>query len=173
MIKKFCSGTDSGCSGSSVQYGWQTLEDCSSSQVCQMNGGTPQCVGSCQDTYIANSYSSCYGNPQSSGSPTLCLELSQQSGASWKYRVCKQGGTFSYDFTYRLKDENNYVFFDSYSGALGTTCASWRSFTLDYINGYGVLNGAGLVAEVVSPAGCSQSACQYKTGSITVYKNCQ
>ena len=138
-----------------------------------MSNGYPQCVNSCQDTYLQNQNQSCYGNPQSAGSPTLCLQVQKNSGTSFKYRICKQGGSFINSFTYRLKDDNHLVFFSSHNGSPGMSCTPWENFQVSYIPGYGPSNGAGVVGEVVSPSGCNQASCKYKTGSITISKSCQ
>ena len=172
LIRKYCSGSGSGCNGVAAQFGWQTLEDCSEAQVCQMNNGIPECVGACQDQYLADSASACYGNPQGAGTPTLCLEVQQISGPSFKYRACKQGGTFGNQFTHQLKDNNNSVNFSSYNGSAGITCTDWRNFDVGYISGYGSLNGAGVQAEIISPQGCIQSSCKYRTGTVTITKTC-
>jgi hypothetical protein len=173
MVKQFCSGNSSNCNGSVQQYGWQTQEDCSSNQVCTMQGGVATCVGACQDTYNQSDTSACYGNPQGAGTPTLCIEVKKVSGSDFKYRACKQSGTFSYNFSYRLKDDNNSVSFTSYNGSSGSSCTAWKDFNVNYISGYGAVNGAGMYAEVISPQGCAQSNCKYRTGTVTITKTCQ
>jgi murein DD-endopeptidase MepM/ murein hydrolase activator NlpD len=173
QVLQYCSGVDAGCSGSFDYGSWQTWEDCSSSQECEYVSGTPECVGSCQDVYLASSSSACFDNPQGSGNPTLCLYVQQNSGSSWEYQICKNGGAFQQDFTYRLKDDNHGVNYTQYSASAGTQCTPWRTFTVNQINAYGALNGAGLNGYVASPAGCSQAACQYNTGGITIRLECQ
>jgi murein DD-endopeptidase MepM/ murein hydrolase activator NlpD len=171
LVREYCSGVSWDCVGQQEQLGWQTYEDCSSSQSCEIQNGMPECVGSCADTYSADSAEACYCNPQGSGNPTLCLEVEKISGASFQYRVCKDG-TFQNDFTYRLKDDNNNLNFTQYSGSAGASCTPWKTFSVSYIDGYGGINGAGLHAEVVSPSGCAQSECLYRTGTVTVVKEC-
>lgn len=174
LMQQYCSGSSSICNGSVQQGSWQTYDNCSSSEVCQMSGGTAGCVPApCTDVYLASSLSSCYSNPQGSGSPTLCLEVQQNSGASWQYRVCKQGGSFGNNFTYHLQDDNYSNLWSDYSGSQGATCSSWKTADVSYINGYGAANGAGLMIYLTSPTGCNQAACQYRTGSITIRKECQ
>ena len=175
MVKCFCSGSNSACTGQSVQYGWQTDQDCSTSQVCKVVNGTPQCQGTCTDTFTISGTSACNSNSSSSGSPTLCMEIQGFSSANGggQYRICKQGGTFGNNFSYYLKDENNLVFFATQGGTPGASCSNWQSFSLSYISAYGAMNGAGLTAFVTSPTGCTQSACQYRTGSVTATKTCQ
>jgi len=171
-VRKYCSGNSGGCDGQQLQYGWQTYEDCSTAQVCKVVNGMPECVGTCTDTYLADASSACYGNPQGAGTPTLCLEVQKVSGSSFKYRVCKEGGAFQNSFSYRLKDDNNMVFFTQYVGSSGSTCTVWKDFTVSYVTAYGTVNGAGLNAEVISPSGCTESACHYRTGTVTVSKKC-
>ncbi len=173
IIRHYCSGNSSDCNGRTEQFGWQTLEDCSSIQKCQMTGSTPVCVGSCQDRLIADRSSSCYGNPQTAGTPTLCLEITQVKDTNFRYRICKKSATFGNQFTYRLRDANQSVNFTEYTESPGQTCTQWKEFGVGYIKSYGALNGAGLYAEVVSPKGCTQSSCKYKTGSVTIRKECR
>jgi hypothetical protein len=171
-VRKYCTGQSAVCDGQQEQLGWQTDQDCSLSQVCQVVNGMPECVGNCTDTYTADASSACYGNPQGSGTPTLCLEVQKNSGASFRYRICKDTGTYQNSFTYRLKDDNNMVNFTQYDGSAGLTCTTWKDFSVSYVTAYGTVNGAGLEAEVISPAGCAQSQCRYKTGTVTVSKEC-
>ncbi|MCA9374333.1 M23 family metallopeptidase [Candidatus Peregrinibacteria bacterium] len=181
------------CSSSCNWSGWaQCTAECSPGQTqqqsCTVNGqsGTKErscnssgqwgswssCQSSCQDTYLASSSQSCYNNPQGSGNPTLCLNVQQNSGASWKYRICKQGGAFSNSFSHQLKDDNHTVNYSTYNESTGVTCTNWKSFNLNQVTGYGAMNGAGLRAYIKSPTSCSQAACQYYTGSITIRKEC-
>jgi len=134
----------------------------------------PQDAGStCTDTYIAAAYEACNSNSAGAGNPTLCIYLQKLSGSSFQYRVCKQGSVFANPFTYQLKDENNLVNFSAYSGSSGVLCTPWKDFGVHYISGYGATNGAGVMAEVISPAGCSDSSCRYRTGAITIRKECK
>ena len=171
-VRKYCTGQSTSCNGQVQQLGWQTYEDCSSAQVCQMQNGLPVCVGSCTDTYSADSQQSCYDNPQGAGTPTLCLEVQKNSGSSFRYRVCKQSGTFQNDFSYRLKDDNNMVNFTQYTASSGTSCTPWKDFSVSYVTQYGTVNGAGVHAEVISPSGCGDSQCRYRSGTVTVSKGC-
>lgn len=173
MVKQFCSGNSANCNGAIQQYGWQTQEDCSANQVCIMQNDMATCSGTCLDTYQKSDASACYSNPQGSGSPTLCVEVKSVSGADFQYRVCKQSGTFSYNFSYQLKDDNNSVNFTTFTGSSGSSCTSWKDFNVNYIPGYGSVNGAGIYAEVISPQGCAQSDCKYRTGTVTITKTCQ
>jgi len=172
-VRRYCSGQSPSCDGQVSQPGWQTYQDCSVAQVCQMQNGMPVCVGICTDTYNADASQACFNNPQGAGSPTLCLEVQKNSGASFKYRICKQGGSFQNNFTYRLKDDNNMVNFTQYNGQAGLNCTPWQNFSVSYVTQYGSINGAGLRAQVISPAGCTNSTCDYSTGTITVSKVCQ
>ena len=98
------------------------------------------------------------------------------AGASWKYRACKQTGVFGslgQDFKYRLVDGNNLVQFAYYTEQAGNSCTAWQNFSVNYIGGYGASNGAGLYVEILSPSSCSQSSCNYRTGEITIRKECQ
>jgi len=129
------------------------------------------CVPNCEDEYLADASSQCYDNPLSSGSPTLCLYVQQNSGSSWKYQICKDGGSFLNAFTYKLKDENHGVVFTQYSDS-ATTCTDWRNFDVSYIPDYGASNGAGVMGHVTSPSGCLPASCQYTTGMITIRREC-
>lgn len=158
------------------EVGGGYVPDNSQSDQDSGSGGSPDAGISepqCSVTYIASVSSSCYGNPQSSGSPVLCLEVSQQSGANFKYRICKQGGVFQNNFECQLKDGNNMVNFSSEEFAGGSACTPWKDFSVNYIDDYGASHGAGLIAEVVSPAGCADFACEYRTGEITIRKECE
>lgn len=180
LVRQYCPGNINQCSGETKQFSWMTHEDCSTSQRCTMQGGESTCEGACTDTYEANTQSACYGNPYSSGSPTLCLNIkpqgttgtSAQSG-NWQYRVCKEGGAFQNSLKFRLKDDNNDVIFPNQSGNAGMTCTPWINFNIDYIDRYGKTNGAGLKAEVWSPANCNQSSCLYTTGPATISLACR
>ena len=172
-VTTYCSGQSSACTGQTTTGYWQTLDDCASNEICQITNGMPQCAASCTDTFTASKTSSCYGNPQGSGSPTLCLETKQSGGSTWQYRICKQSGTFQYNFDYSLVDENHLVTLSAATGLYGSACTPWKSYSLSYITKYGAQNGAGLRGQISSPAGCKQSGCQYTTGGITVQKICQ
>ncbi len=174
LYKQYCSGHSAGCDGAIKGYGWTTKEDCSSSQVCEMNNGVPQCVAdtSCSDQFLTSSTHSCYSNPSGAGNPTLCMDLQHISGSSWRYRVCKSGSSFGNQFDYRLVDDHYLIHFTRYTENAGVSCSSWHSFDVKYINGYGASNGAGLKVEVRSPAGCIESGCQYSTGVATIRKEC-
>ena len=174
---KYCSGSSPSCSGQTSYGNWTTYENCLSNEVCSAQYNPPQCVPTqpqCADVYIASASSACYGNPQGSGSPTLCLYVQKVSGANWKYKACRQSGTFQNKFTYQLRDANQMVNFITYSSDSGVSCIKdWQTFNVSYIPGYGVINGAGVYAEIISPEGCKQSSCKYKTGEITIRKECQ
>jgi len=133
-------------------------------------GAWGSCVQSCTDTFLASASPACYTTPNG---PTLCLSVQQVNGATWQYQVCKQGGTFINNFAIDLRDDNHYMLLDSVSGNAGVSCSPWHSFSVSYINGYGPSNGAGLRAQVLSPANCQQSSCTYSTGTVTVRKECQ
>jgi len=154
------------CTTNGGQLGSQTRTCDATSQW----GSWSSCAAQCQDTYLASSSPACYSTPNG---PTLCLYVQQISGANWKAQVCKQGGTFVNNYTSVLKDDNNLVQLGSISGNPGDTCTPWQNFSVSYLSGYGTANGAGVRAIVSSPASCSQSSCQYFTGTITVYKQCQ
>ena len=145
---------------------------CIPGQQCECTSGT--CCDGCHykpDAYTASATQSCYGNPQGVGTPTLCLETQKVTGPNFRYRVCKQGGTFQNSFTYRLKDNNNLVNFTNLNGPAGASCTGWQNFEVSYL-GYGASESAGLQAEIISPAGCAQASCKYKTGTITITKTC-
>jgi hypothetical protein len=175
QVKQYCSGSSQNCTGQVVEYGWQTHDNCSSSETCEVINGTPQCVpdSTCQDVYLTSTPQPCYNNPQSAGSPTLCLQLQQIYGPSWEYRICKQGNDFEDTFSYHIEDTNHTVIFTQYIGASGSPCTAWQGFSVAYIPDYGLSNGAGIIAKISSPQGCTQSSCQYRTGSITIRKECQ
>jgi hypothetical protein len=120
-------------------------------------------------TFTASSPQACDTN---NGTATLCLEVNQNSGSQWRYRICKQNGNFINAFTYQLTDQNNYVFFGTYPGSSGVSCTPWQNFDLGYITNCGTTNGAGLMAKIISPSGCSEFSCQFRTGEITIRKNC-
>lgn len=173
QVKRYCSGSGSSCNGQISNGGWQTWDDCSASQQCQVIANTPQCAGTCQDVYIASGNKSCSTNPGSAGNPTLCLEVEQLTEKQWEYRICKQGGPFQNNINYRLRDENNLIGLNYGTLSAGSTCTPWKSFHSTFIQGYGAINGAGLVGTVESPAFCLDPSCIYKTGSITIRKECQ
>jgi hypothetical protein len=170
-VTQYCSGTDAMCSGSTTQGPWQTQENCFASEVCQMSGGTSFCAP-CQNAFLSGASPACYNNPMGSGNPTLCLSLKQVSGALWQYQVCKQSGSFQDSYDYYLRDENLNQTFTLYTES-GGSCSTWRDVDLSYVQGYGPVNGAGLIAYVSSPSGCTASICQYWTGQVTVYKQQQ
>lgn len=172
QVHQYCSGITSACDGITMQEPWQISTDCSASEVCQMNNSMPECVASCQDTYMASSSQECYNNPQGTGNPLLCLEVQQTSGASWKYRVCKQGSSFANSFSYQLMDDNYQILYSTYNAMPGIVCTDWQTFTVSQISGYGFVNGAGLRAKLLSPSNCNQSICTYSTGSITIASQC-
>lgn len=177
QVKQYCSGFSSACTGQTINGGWQTWDDCSSSQQCEVRGGTPQCVGTCTDSYRLSSGRSCNNNPNTTGNPTLCLEVLSSDGyenPQWIYRICKQGGSpFQKNIKYELKDDNHLVVLDGGTLSAGSTCTSWEEISTSYLTGYGAINGAGLVGIVKSPSNCQQSSCTYKTGGITIRKECQ
>lgn len=124
----------------------------------------------CTDTYISSSTPSCYTTP---GGPTLCLAVQQVSSANWRYQVCKSGGSFINNYKTVLGDDNHTALLsDTYTGNPGDTCTPWRNFSVGYIAGYGSANGAGVRAEVLSPASCVLPACTYSTGTVTIRKEC-
>ena len=177
IVRQYCSGNSTSCDGQSQQFGWSTLEDCSTAQTCQMLNGTPKCVGSaCTDKFLSDTSPPCFSNNGTVGTPTICLELKQVSGANWRYRACKQTGVFGnqgQDIKYRLMDANNMVQFAYFTEKAGNSCTAWQDFSVNYIAGYGAGNGAGIYSEILSPATCNQSSCTYRTGEITIRKECQ
>ncbi|MCA9374632.1 hypothetical protein KC725_05735 [Candidatus Peregrinibacteria bacterium] len=188
-------GTQTRTCGSSCTWsGWSSCSaECSPGQTqqqsCTVNGqaGTKEricnssgqwgswsgCQSSCQDTYLASSSQPCYSNPQGSGNPTICLKVQQNSGSSWKYQICKSGGAFQNSFDYELKDDNLGPSFGSFTGGANTTCTPWKTINVGYISGYGESNGAGLMGYIKSPSECTQPACQYHTGYVSIRKECQ
>lgn len=174
-IFTYCTGNSASCNGPTDQEGWEDIDNCSNQEECNIINNFPQCVPvqqSCEDTFTASDTEDCYNNPSGSGTPVLCLKLQQNSGSSWKYRICKEGGPFQNSFTYQLHDQNHLVFFNTYNGNSGTTCTPWHNFDIGYVTQNGAVNGAGLRAKVLSPAGCNQNGCTYWTGGITISKNC-
>jgi murein DD-endopeptidase MepM/ murein hydrolase activator NlpD len=163
-----CGGCGNVCdSGESCTNGF-----CVPGQTCQCSSGT--CCDGCHikpDIFTASPAKACFNNTQGAGTPTLCLEMQKVNGPNFRYRACKQTGIFQNPFTYQLKDNNNLVNFNKYNGSQGATCTGWQNFEVSYI-GYGSGNGAGLQAEIISPPGCVQTNCKYKTGTITISKTC-
>mgnify|MGYP002623260522 CR=1 FL=1 len=144
-------------------------------KTCNSNGqwgNWSTCQSSCQDTYLASSSQACYGNPNSSGSPTICLNVQQNSGPNWQYRICKSGGSFSQNWSSELRDDNNVQLLDTYNGSAGSSCSPWRNINVSYINGYGAVNGAGLMGYIKSPSTCTYNECKYRTGYVTIRKEC-
>jgi hypothetical protein len=174
LVSQYCSGVDADCNGPTTQGSWQIHENCQTNQVCQPSGDTASCVPyqpPCQDVYLADSSLPCYTNSQSSGTPTLCLQVQQISGPLWQYSMCKQGGSFQGSFDYHLEDDNLSKVWPPAQQTDGS-CTEFQTADLSYIPGYGLSNGAGLVMKVASPSGCTPSTCQYKTGSITIRREC-
>ena len=172
--RQSCNGYSSSCNGSIQSYGWFTQENCSTSQVCEMNNGISQCVAdsTCSDQYILPTTQSCSSNPNASGNPTLCMNIQKISGSTFKYQICKQSGSFTSNYDYYLSDDSYLIKFTKYTGKANQQCSEWQPFSTSYINGYGSTNGAGLVVKVSSPTGCTEQACQYHTGGITIRKEC-
>jgi hypothetical protein len=176
VVNTYCSGYSSSCDGQTSQNAWQLQEDCSTAQKCEMSGSTSHCVPitTCTDTYTSSASQSCHVNTGTVGTPNLCLEVQQLSGASWKYRACMNSGTFPQDFSLKLLDQNHTSqnLGGPFANTVGNQCSQWHDFSVSYISGYGSVNGAGLVAELKWPISCTQSTCTYSTGIITVSKSC-
>jgi hypothetical protein len=174
-VYQHCSGSHSFCGGQTTTGNWQIDQTCAADQICFYDGTLPECQDVCQEIFLISPSSgeSCYGNPQGSGTPTLCLEMNQISGEDWEFRVCKQSGTFQSDFSYELLDDNHSaVYLGAYNGSAGSACTPWQDVSLSHITQNGSVNGAGLKVELLSPSNCSQQACTYYTGYLTVYKDC-
>jgi hypothetical protein len=174
-VYQYCSGSHSFCGGQTTTGNWQIDQTCTADQICFYDGNLPECQYVCQETFLISPSSgeSCYSNPQGSGTPTLCLEMEQISAEDWEFRVCKQSGTFQSHFHYELLDDNHLsVYLGDYSGSAGSACTPWQAVSLNHIDQNGPGNGAGLQAEILSPANCNQQACTYYTGYLTVYKDC-
>lgn len=155
----------------------QPICNCASNQQCVWSGNVSYCQDippNCTIKYIASpSGQSCYTNVSASGSPTLCLETKQQSGSGWQWRICKQSGTFSKDYSYLLLDQNHLSHnFGAYFGSAGDPCSNWQKADFSYLNADGPTNGAGLKVQVLSPSNCSSAACTYFSGFTTLYRNC-
>jgi hypothetical protein len=157
--------TSQSCNGTGTQ-----THICNS--TCQWNGWGNCSVTPCQDFYYNSATPSCSSNPQGSGNPTLCLEVKQYNGAVWQYRVCKQSDTFGV-YKFQLVDENQINSWPQYDGEAGFSCSSWKDVDVSYLSGHGPVNGAGLRVDVASPSTCTQPACKYHTGTVTLYKQCQ
>lgn len=177
VVNTYCSGFSANCNGATTQSSWTQYQDCSPSQQCQMSGSVPVCVAvqPCSDVYLFDGTYACMTNSGKIGAPTICLEVLQQNGSLWQYRACRQGGNFANDFTIRLLDQNHlpHNLGGPYANTKGNACSQWHDFDVSYLNGYGAVNGAGLVAEILSPASCAQSSCTYQTGIITIRRECQ
>lgn len=135
-------------------------------------GGT----GGCTVNYYASpSGASCHQNTQSSGSPTLCLELGSPGGGTASWRLCKQSGTFQNQISYQLLDQNHlsHHFGGPFLQDYGASCTVWRNADFSYLTQNGPINGAGLIVEVHSPTGCASPACTYYSGITTVYRQCE
>jgi len=144
------------------------------------SSGTPPGTGGttpiCQPIYrLSPSGASCYSNPSTSGSPTICLETSPGSTTQTSWRLCKQGAPFQNSFTYELYDQNHLSHFlgGVQRGNSGVSCTPWRTEDFSYINQNGPVNGAGLRVELHSPVGCTSPACTYYSGITTLYRQCQ
>lgn len=177
VVNTYCSGYSSGCNGATVQSPWADYSSCSISQVCEMSGSAGQCVPyeTCSDTYLASTSKACYTSAGTQYGYNACLEVQQVSGASWKYRVCRGGGSaFPYGIKYRLYDLNHSSvdLGGPYQEGGGLTCSAWRSFSVGHITQYGSTAGSGLQAEIITPPTCTLNSCKYKTGMITIRKEC-
>jgi len=174
VINQYCSGYSAACDGTVSQSGWSVYQDCSGSQTCQMNGSTASCVPitTCTDTYSASSSSACLINSGKPGTPTICLNLQQVSGSSWKFQVCLQSGTFPQDFSLNPVDENHTSqnLGGPWANTSDNSCSQWHDFSVAYIPGYGAINGAGIKAELVWPLGGSTT---YYSGTSTILKECK
>jgi hypothetical protein len=170
IVRQYCSGNSTDCDGQSQQFGWSTLEDCSTAQVCQMSGGIPECVPitTCTDTYIADLPQSCYTSSGTTNTIKLCLNLNQVSGSTWEYQLCRVGA-YSDSYAYRLNDDSYNVSFTDYIGNAADWCTTKRQVVLNYLTSG---QKAGLVGIVTYPVGCASSACRYRSGTIAVTKSC-
>lgn len=177
VVNTYCSGNSASCDGQEVQGSWLLHENCSSSQKCEMNGGVSECVpvSTCQDVYIASGISACHTSAGTQYGYTACLEVDQVSGPTWRYRICKDSGAFTYGIKYQLADENHSTqsMGGQYQEGGGNSCTNWRNFSVNHITQYGSNNGAGLRGELITPPACTLSSCIYKTGMITIRKECQ
>jgi hypothetical protein len=172
-----CTGFSSDCIGQLSLGSWATYQNCTSNQQCVWSGSNSYCKDippNCVVNYTASpSGQSCYTNANASGSPTICLETKQQSGGSWQWRVCKQGGAFSNNYSYLLLDQNHLSqYFGNYSGSAGGSCSDWQNADLSYLKADGPPNGAGLKVQILSPSNCSSAACTYFSGFVSLYRNC-
>lgn len=132
--------------------------------------------GDCVVSYLASPPGdSCHLNSQSSGAPTLCLELDASGGPVASWRLCKEGTAFQNIFSYQLLDQNHlpHAFGGPYSGSSGQNCTSWRTVDFGYLVQNGPLDAAGLIVEVHSPTGCTSQACTYYSGITTVSRQCE
>ncbi|MBD3327830.1 peptidoglycan DD-metalloendopeptidase family protein [Candidatus Peregrinibacteria bacterium] len=171
-LTTFCSGRNNDCDGTTEQSVWQKTSDCSKHQTCEMQNGDPVCIGNCDDEYLASAQKSCKTNSHAEGEPELCLYVYQINDQKWTYKVCKEGGLFKEKIKYSLRDNNYNVFFDEYSNPVEKRCTDWEEFRIAYVENYGVSNAAGLQAVIKSPSTCSNSLCTYKTGTISIRKEC-
>ena len=172
------SGSDAGVSSPSDSGADSSFSgvDSGSSTSTPDSGSTPTPPPpACTVAYhLSPAGASCYSNPSASGAPTLCLETQSPVGASVRWRLCKQSSTFQNAFTYQLLDQNHLSHYltGAMGGSTGTSCTSWQQSDFSYINQNGPVNGAGLLIEVHSPSGCTSSACTYRTGITTIYRDC-
>ncbi len=172
-----CAGFSSECIGQLSLGQWATYLDCKANQQCVWSGKDSYCKdipAQCVVKYTASPVGqSCYTNSNAAGSPTICLETKQQSGAVWQWRVCKQGGSFQNNYGYLLLDQNHLnQYLGNYSGAAGSSCSPWQSADFSYLKADGPPNGAGLKVQVLSPANCASAGCTYFSGFVTIYRNC-
>lgn len=130
----------------------------------------------CSIEYLMSvSGASCYENKQKEGQPTLCLETQNLKGGLISWRLCKQNTLFSNNFSYELLNQNhlNQLISGKLVGSSGSSCTPWRNENLTHITQNGPENGAGLIVEVKSPAGCTSPSCTYFSGFNTIYRLCR
>lgn len=168
--------TGGGSSGSSGSGGSGSGSSSGGNPSSGSSAGSGGATPICQVSYrLSPTGASCYSNPSTSGSPTICLETSPGSGPQTSWRLCKQGAPFQNSFTYELYDQNHFSHFlgGVQASGSGATCTPWRTVDFSYINQNGPVNGAGLRVELHSPAGCISPACTYYSGITTLYRQCQ
>ncbi len=122
-----------------------------------------------QSSYSLDFTNACDNNIGKAGEPVLCLELEKISGSSFKTRVCKGSGTFSYDHDNVLKNLTLGQTLISYVGGTGSQCDEWTTVSLSTLQ---CGKTSKLSMDVSSPTTCDSPACEYKTGYVNVKKLC-
>jgi hypothetical protein len=95
----------------------------------------------------------------------------RQSGSSNEWRVCKDGSTFQNKIAVQLQDDNNYYrFMTSPLLFQGGSCTDWRKLDFTYLKSG---ETAGVRALISSPYNCTENACQYSSGYLSIRNSCR